>query len=123
MRAYWADYSLLLRRVAASAGRHLAVVHVEPDLWGYLEQAHALAARPPFAHRLIALRDRLAPRVALAWHLSVWGTGVDPTYSKGSLAEMHALGDRSARFYRLAPRPLRPRLQRRHRPRRRLLPA
>ena len=41
MRAYWADYELLLRRVAASAGAHLVVIHIEPDLWGYLEQAHA----------------------------------------------------------------------------------
>ena len=37
MRSYWADYSLLLRRVAQSAGRHTVVIHVEPDLWGYLE--------------------------------------------------------------------------------------
>src|SRR5205807_4350273 len=28
MGAYWADFRLLLRRVAASAGRHLAVIHV-----------------------------------------------------------------------------------------------
>ena len=99
MRAYWADYGLLLRRVAASAGNHLVVIHVEPDLWGYLEQAHAGALARSFAHRLIALRNRLAPRVKLAWHLSVWGTDEDPTYSKPSLAHMDALAARSAGFY------------------------
>ena len=34
MSAYWADYRLLLRRVAAAAGSQLVVIHVEPDLWG-----------------------------------------------------------------------------------------
>jgi hypothetical protein len=99
MRAYWADYELLLRRVAASAGARLVVIHIEPDLWGYLEQAHAGALARAFAQRLIALRNRLAPHVKLAWHLSVWGTDEDPTYSKPSLAHMDALATRSATFY------------------------
>lgn len=99
MRAYWADFSLLLRRVAAPSAHHLVVIHVEPDLWGYLEQAHAVALARSFAHKLIALRDELAPHVALAWHLSVWGTGVDPTYSKPSLVQMDALAAKSAAFY------------------------
>jgi hypothetical protein len=99
MRAYWADYSLLLRRARDAAGDHLVVIHVEPDLWGYLEQAHAGALARSFAHHLIALRNRLAPRVLLAWHLSVWGTGEDPTYSKPSLAHMDQLAATSAAAY------------------------
>ena len=100
MQAYWADFSLLLHRVSAASRNHLVVIHIEPDLWGYLEQAHAVALARAFAHHLIALRNRLAPHVALAWHLSVWGTGEDPTYSKPSLAHMDALAARSAAFYR-----------------------
>ncbi len=99
MRAYWADWKLLLRRVSAAAGRHLTIIHVEPDLWGYLEQAHAISLARAFAHHLIALRDSLAPHVLLAWHLSVWGTREDPTYSKPSLAHMDRLAAESARFY------------------------
>jgi hypothetical protein len=99
MRAYWADYELLLRRVSASAGRRLVIIHVEPDLWGYLEQAGARSLARGVAHRLIALRDRLAPHVLLAWHLSVWGTKEDPTYSKPSLAHMDHLAAVSAGFY------------------------
>src|SRR5204862_3194429 len=38
MRAWWSDFELLLRRAAAFPGRRV-VVHVEPDLWGYVEQA------------------------------------------------------------------------------------
>jgi hypothetical protein len=99
MRAYWTDYRLLLRRVGEAAGHHVAVIHIEPDLWGYLEQAHAIALARSFARKLIALRDGIAPRVLLAWHLSVWGTGEDPTYSKPSLAHMDALAAKSAAFY------------------------
>ncbi len=99
MGAYWSDYRLLLRRVAEAAGRHLAVIQVEPDLWGYLEQAHAVGRARSFARRLIALRNRLAPHVLLAWHLSVWGTGEDPTYSKPSIAHMDALAALSSSFY------------------------
>ncbi|MGO9959805.1 MAG: hypothetical protein ACLP50_28165 [Solirubrobacteraceae bacterium] len=99
MRAYWTDYELLLRRVGDAAGDHLAIIHIEPDLWGYLEQAHAIALARSFAHTLIALRDRLAPHVLLAWHLSVWGTGEDPTYAKPSLAQTDQLAARSAAFY------------------------
>jgi len=99
MRAYWGDFSLLLRRVAHAAGSHLVVIHVEPDLWGYLEQARAIGLARSFAHTLLSLRDRLAPHVRLAWHLSVWGTQEDPTYSKPSLSHIDALAARSARFY------------------------
>jgi hypothetical protein len=75
------------------------VIHVEPDLWGYLEQAHATGLARSFARRLIAVRNRLAPHVLLAWHLSVWGTNEDPTYSKPSLEHMDPLAARSAAFY------------------------
>jgi hypothetical protein len=92
---------------------------VEPDLWGYLEQAPRGAATPAavgasgdpalrglpdtaagFARAVVRLRDRLAPHVVLGWHLSVWGTREDPTYSKPSLRHMDALAARSAGFYR-----------------------
>jgi hypothetical protein len=99
MSAYWSDYSLLLRRVATAAGKHLMILHIEPDLWGYLEQTHSTALARAFAKRLVALRDRLAPHVMLAWHLSVWGTNEDPTYSKPSIAHIDALAGRSAAFY------------------------
>jgi hypothetical protein len=99
MAAYWADWSLLMRRIAAPSASHLVVVHVEPDLWGYLEQAHATSLARAFAAHLVSLRDRLAPHVLLAWHLSVWGTDEDPTYSKPSLAHMDRLAAESASFY------------------------
>ena len=97
MRGYWADLSLFFRR---AKGRTRVVLHVEPDLWGYLEQHGERALAAGFARRVIALRDRLARNVRLAYHDSVWGTKEDPTFSKPSNAHMAALGARSARFYR-----------------------
>jgi hypothetical protein len=99
MSAYWADWQLLLRRVAAVAGRQTVVIHVEPDLWGYLQQAGDVGLARRFAQRLRDLRNQLAPHVLLAWHLSVWGTREDPTYTKPSLAHMDQLAASSARFY------------------------
>jgi hypothetical protein len=99
MRAYWRDFSLLMHRLAPVARHHPVVVHVEPDLWGFLEQAHATTVARAFARHLIVLRDRLAPRLLLAWHLSVWGTNEDPTYSKPTLAHMDELAATSAAFY------------------------
>jgi hypothetical protein len=97
MKAYWADLELFLRR---ARGRTRVVLHVEPDLWGYLEQAGERRLAASFARRVIALRNRLARNVALAYHDSVWGTKEDPTLSNPSLAHMTTLGGRSARFYR-----------------------
>lgn len=99
MRAYWRDLALFLRR---AHGRGLVVAHIEPDLWGYLEQSHAGGLARRFADRVVALRNRLAPNVALAWHLSIWGTGEDPTYSNPPIGHMTTLAARSARFWRAA---------------------
>jgi hypothetical protein len=95
MRAYWADFSLLLRRVGQASGGRLVMIHVEPDLWGYLQLAHATALARGFAQHLISLRDRIAPKVRLAWHLSSWGTGQDVTAGTA----VDALAARSAAFY------------------------
>jgi hypothetical protein len=100
MRAYWHDLRLALTRARQAAGRHLVVFHIEPDLWGYLMQHGAAGLARSFARHVVALRDRVAPRIALAWHMSVWGTREDPTYSDPSLAHMRTLADRLAAFYR-----------------------
>ncbi len=103
MRAVERDLRLFFKR---AKGRRLVVLHVEPDLWGYVQHAarrddaRTVPGAVTFARTVVRLRDRLAPNVALAWHLSVWGTREDPTFSKPSLAHMSALGRRSARFYR-----------------------
>jgi hypothetical protein len=118
MKAYYQDFALLLTRARGSG----ALVHVEPDLWGYVQQ-HARAddaASVPaavaasgderlrglpdtaagFAQALVRLRDAIAPDVRLAVHMSMWGTKVDPVLQNPSLREVDALAARSSAFIR-----------------------
>ena len=118
MAAYYADLRLFFTR---AAGPTPVVLHVEPDLWGYIEQAAttdnaatvpasvassgdaALAGLPNnaagFAKAIVRLRDALAPNVILAYHLSVWGTNFDISYSNESDAHVDQLSARAAAFY------------------------
>jgi hypothetical protein len=97
MSAYWDDVRLLFDRVR---GAKPVVVHVEPDLWGYLEQADETRLASAFARRWIALRDELAPNVILAYHMSGWGTRHDIVYEDPPDATVRAYAARSAEFYR-----------------------
>ncbi len=119
MLAYWQDLKLLFQR--AGAFNTTVVVQVEPDFWGYMQQRATnddastvaaavastgmpeLAGLPNtvagFAKAVIKLRDLYAPNVILGYHLSIWGTGVDPIYSNPSDAEIDQLAGRSAAFY------------------------
>jgi hypothetical protein len=96
MRAYFDDLKLLLQK-AGEYGKPV-ILHHEPDLWGYMCINPAFAPNDPdrirvavrssgfaeaakledtaagFARCIIALRDRYAPRVLLAWHASKWGS-------------------------------------------------
>jgi hypothetical protein len=119
MKAYFNDLKLFFQK---AAGSNLVVLHVEPDMWGNVQQ-HAsndnaatvpaqvsstglpeLAGLPNnmagFAQAIVKLRDTYAPNVDLGYHLSYWGTGTDPLYSKPSDSEIDALATRSANFYK-----------------------
>ena len=96
MQAYWDDVRLLFRRVR---GAKPVVVHVEPDAWGYLEQAGAVALASSFARTWVELRDRLAPNVLLAYHMSGWGTKHDIVYEDPPDRTVVAYATQSAAFY------------------------
>jgi len=96
MQAYWQDVRLLFDRVR---GTKPVVVHVEPDLWGYLEQANAVALASAFAKQWVGLRNSLAPNVILAYHMSGWGTKHDIVYEDPPDATVRAYATESARFY------------------------
>jgi hypothetical protein len=97
MRAYWADVRLLFER---ARGTKTVVLHVEPDLWGYLEQANAVTLASSFALHFVRLRDELAPNVLLAYHMSGWGTKHDIFYDDPPNAVVERYAAESARFYR-----------------------
>ena len=120
MTAYWADVTLFFQKAAAGASGHPVVLHVEPDLWGYIEQAatHNAGADVPaavastgnadlaglpntaagFAQAFVRLRDKYAPNVLLAYHLSDWGTMIDLHASQTSDAQTDTLAAKAAAF-------------------------
>ena len=97
------------------------VLHVEPDLWAYLQRACDIDSAPTvsvkvastgieelqglpenatgFAEAIVRLRNKFAANVLLAYHLSTWGTGEDPSYSNPSDDRVRWLANRSAAFY------------------------
>jgi hypothetical protein len=119
-RALLLDLKMFFQR-AGQSGR-TAVLHVEPDMWGYAEQASRnndassvpvrvsaaglpeLAGLPDtlpgFAQAVVRLRNRYAPRVLLGYHLSIWGTKVDIQYSDPPPGQVRALARKAAAFYR-----------------------
>src|SRR5207249_55634 len=97
MAAYFADLRLFFQRAGAQPGATV-VLHVEPDLWGYIQQRYGddPAAAPVrvaatglsdlagladnaagFARGILKLRDTYAPNVIVAYDLSEFGTNHD----------------------------------------------
>src|SRR5690606_30021766 len=95
MRAYYEDLELLFRR-AGEATDEPVVLHLEPDLWGFVQRASDTLKRDVpvrvgsvdiaefealpddisgFAQAVVRLRDEHAPNVLLGYHASLWGTG------------------------------------------------
>ena len=121
MTAYYADLKLFFRRARAATSGPV-VLHVEPDFWGYAQQASKnddastvpaavastglpeLSSLPNtvagFAQAIVIERDQIAPNVILAYHMSGWGTMHDIVYEKPSNAVVRAYATRSANFER-----------------------
>ena len=118
MRTYYADLRLALRRAADGA-----VLHVEPDLWGFVQLqdgGRGDATRTPaavassgdpelaglpntvagFAQAVVRIRDRHAPKVLLAWHLSSWGANDSHTANDHGGARIDEMAASAAAFYR-----------------------
>ena len=90
---YFADWRLVLQKI----GSHVALLHIEPDFWGYVEQSNAdphavpakvVTANPTdcagyensaagFAKCLIHMVRVYAPKAKVGLHASAWGTSFD----------------------------------------------
>jgi len=119
MKAYYADFKLLLDKIKAFG--KTTIVHVEPDLWGFLQQRNSnpnnitasvassgygdvVASQPNtvsgFAKALVALRDKYAPNALLAWHISPWAsTYGDLSSDKSSTFNVAGAAQQTANFY------------------------
>lgn len=118
MKAYFTDFKLLMDR--AKLFGKTVIVHVEPDMWGFLQRMSSdpntlsaavkssgysdVASFPDtvagFARALVGLRDKYAPNVLLAYHISIWGS------SFGDIGSSHyddfnvqAAAQETANFY------------------------
>ena len=92
------------------------MLHVEPDLWAYLQQRAVRRRRDDrsregrlrpdsrmwpgwpdnvagFAQAIVRLRDRYAPNVLLGYHFSTWGTGTDIVLRRSTRRDRRRLGD------------------------------
>jgi hypothetical protein len=96
MKQYWLQVRLFFER---ARGTKTVVLHVEPDLWGYLEQAGDIALASQFAQEFVRLRNELAPNVLLAYHMSGWGTKHDIQYEKPPNPVVVKYATESANFY------------------------
>ncbi len=121
MRAWFTDLTLALKRAGAFHNTRV-VLHVEPDLWGYVQQravgddaatvpaAVAATGLPVLrglpdtaaglAQAIVRLRNRHARNVRLAYHLSDWGTGTDVHLQHVHGAKLDALAVRAVAFER-----------------------
>lgn len=122
MNGVFASFVLALQNAAAS-GVSPIIFHIEPDLWGLMQQNYGDDARvipvsvassgysglsslpnnaAGFAQALVSLRNTFAPNVILAWHASDWGpnNGFDPTLTTfQSYNTPQVTGQRLAAFY------------------------
>jgi hypothetical protein len=120
MRAYYNDFSLLMKRLAST--KRPVVVHLEPDLNGFVQQraiqsdnrASSVAASVSssgvsglddlpntyqgYQQALFRLRDRLAPNVLLATHVSAWSTGEDVGASSKRDLDIDAIARKTTSF-------------------------
>jgi len=122
MRAYYEDFRLLMQRGSAAGGR--AVVHVEPDFFGYVQANYARGRRSAaevtaavastglpelrglpntaagYGRALLRLRNRHGRGVLLALHASDWASGTDISNSNRRNVAARDIGLSTGRFLR-----------------------
>lgn len=125
MRNYYANFKLMLDKIKAFG--KTTIVHIEPDLWGFLEQralrnfqsddANSVTAAVSsagygdvvdglpdnpagFAQALIRLRDKYAPNALLAYHDSTWGAVDDLGLNTDPNYDVVPIARHGAKFYK-----------------------
>jgi len=118
MTTYFADFRFLLQKI----GTHRALVHVEPDFWGYAQMAAADAGTDArglpaavasanaadcaglpdsiagFGACLVRMARKYAPAASIALHASAWGTRRDCVTNTDASLDVAAEGAKTAAF-------------------------
>ena len=118
MASYYSSFKILMQKAGQYGGQ--AVVHVEPDFWGYMQQKAAGAGATSisamvrssgfaeaasfsdnlvgFASELKYLRDTYAPNVLLAMHASLWASSIDIGSDRRTTVSAQAEAGKTAGF-------------------------
>jgi hypothetical protein len=114
MGRYFADWRFLLQKI----GQTIALLHIEPDFWGYAEQQSedptSLKAAVATANAtdcgsmpntiagmgqcMIAMVRKYAPHAMVALHASAWGTNVDAAGNTDPTLDVAAVAKKTATF-------------------------
>jgi hypothetical protein len=114
MARYFADWRFLLQQI----GQGVALLHVEPDFWGYAEQQSedptSLTAAVASANTtdcasspntiagmgqcMIGMVRKYAPHALVALHASAWGTNVDAAGNTSPTLDVAGVAQRTATF-------------------------
>jgi hypothetical protein len=118
MKNYFGTFKTLMQRI--NEFNQPVIVHVEPDMWGFLQRTNANPAAIPaqvnssgfgdvatgkadnltgFAQTLVALRDNYAPKVTLGYHMSGWASGFDVSLNTDTGLNLNSLADSMVNFY------------------------
>jgi hypothetical protein len=114
MARYFADWRFLLQQI----GTTQALLHIEPDFWGYAEQtghaataeAAAVATANPtdcasqpntiagMGKCMIAMVRKYAPKAMVALHASAWSTNMDVTGNTSPTFDVAGEAQKTAAF-------------------------
>jgi hypothetical protein len=114
MTRYFADWRFLLQQI----GQSVAILHIEPDFWGFAEEqnanAHALPAAVASANAtdcagvensiagmgqcMISMVRKYAPHAKVGIHASAWASGMDVAYNSNASLDVAAQAKTLATF-------------------------
>jgi hypothetical protein len=114
MTRYFADWRFLLKQI----GQSVALLHIEPDFWGYAEQqsedptslpAAVAGANPTdcasmpdtiagMGRCMIAMVRTYAPNALVGLQASAWGTNVDVALNTDPTLDVAAVAQKTATF-------------------------
>jgi hypothetical protein len=123
MKAVVADLRLALTRMGQGGSKGPSVLQVEADLFGYVQQQGGSASTPAmisgtdpraaglpntlagFTRLVTKIRNEVAPKVLLAYPVSVFGTNKDIVGSDPTQDQVAGMADSTVRFWRSLGRP------------------
>jgi len=114
MTRYFADWRFLLQGI----GSGVALLHIEPDFWGYVEQqsedptslkasvasanATDCSAMPDtiagMGQCMIAMTRKYAPHALVGLQASAWGTNVDVSLNTSATLDVASVAQKTATF-------------------------